>query len=163
MLFFYLDFFKIYLFIFFYFNDAGSSKSMLYIYYIVVLGNVSRDCFVCLVFNLSFLYSLSMQMNLYAYIYIYMHMFFLPVYLHLIFNWFPPPFNYGVHATAFKKIVAGMSQTMMRGRSSYYHTPLRLVWNLCWNNFLTNTMSVALLAVSSYGTPFWRSSNTVLP
>ena len=32
----------------------------------------------------------------------------------------------------------------------------------CKNNFLISTMSVALLAISSYATLFWPSFNTVL-
>ena len=37
-------------------------------------------------------------------------------------------------------------------RFSCYHIPIRLICNLGWNNFHFNTMSVALLAISSFGT-----------
>ena len=37
-------------------------------------------------------------------------------------------------------------------RFSCYHIPIRLVYNLLWNNFHFNAMSVALLAISFFGT-----------
>ena len=51
------------------------------------------------------------------------------------------------------------------GRFSCYHVPIRLVYNLLWNNFHFNTMSVAvaLLAISSFDTLTLLSFNTDSP
>ena len=49
------------------------------------------------------------------------------------------------------------------GRFSCYHIPIGLVCNLRWNNFHFNTMSVALLAISSFGTLILLSFNTDPP
>ena len=49
------------------------------------------------------------------------------------------------------------------GRFSWYHIPVRLVCNLRWNNFLFNAISVALLAMSSFGTLILLSFNTNHP
>ena len=55
-----------------------------------------------------------------------------------------------------------MSQTMvMEGPAvTTHHTD---GFETLPNNFLINTIPVALLAVSSYGTLFWHSSNTAVP
>ena len=44
-----------------------------------------------------------------------------------------------------------------------YHIPTRLVCNLLWNNFQFNTMSVTLLAISSFGTLIFLSLSTDSP
>ena len=49
------------------------------------------------------------------------------------------------------------------GRFSCYHTPLILVCNLYWINFHINTMSVALLVITSFNTIFCFYSNAVTP
>ena len=49
------------------------------------------------------------------------------------------------------------------GRFSCYHTPIRLVCNLLWKNFYLNAMSVALLAISFFGTLILLSCNTDPP
>ena len=49
------------------------------------------------------------------------------------------------------------------GRFSCYHIPIRLVCNIGWNNFHFNTMSVALLAISSFGSLILLPFNTDPP
>ena len=49
------------------------------------------------------------------------------------------------------------------GRFNCYHIAIRLVCNLPWNNFPFNTMSVALLAVSSFDTLIYIPFNTDSP
>ena len=49
------------------------------------------------------------------------------------------------------------------GRFSCYHIPIRLVCNLQWNNFHFNTMSVILLAISSFCSLILLSFNTDPP
>ena len=58
------------------------------------------------------------------------------------------PLNYGVHAPALRFVV-GTCQTMMAGglAVTIYQ---KIGCNLGWNNFHFNTMSVALLAISSW-------------
>ena len=49
------------------------------------------------------------------------------------------------------------------GRFSCYHIPKRSVCNLLWNNFHCKTMSVALLAISFFGTLILLSFYTDSP
>ena len=49
------------------------------------------------------------------------------------------------------------------GRFSCYHIPIRLICNLSWNNFHFNTTSVALLAISFFGTQILLCFNTDPP